>query len=270
MFIRVIRQAFVRWWDKMGYTFLTSLLGAVNPFYLYIIYVTIGWLTAPDKTPFFQASEQFLLFLPAIILAAPVFPLTFAAIGIQKQVIENETVYYRRYFPDYFSTLRRIFLPSLALLPMYIAAGFFMSYAGIFYYKMLPVPGLKIAVLVVLFWLYLVLLMSQYVLLPLIIYNPELKLRQAVKISFQMVLAQGLNIFLIGLLDLILNIFLILSRALGILFYYGISSHLRIYMHKEIVARYAPAQPESQEEHYDRIDATRNWAEVLKKIKEKD
>lgn len=85
-----------------------------------------------------------------------------------------------------------------------------------------------------------------------------------------MVIAEGFQIALIGLIDLIFNAFLILSRALGVFFYYGLSAHLRVYLHKAIVAKYAPAPQETESEHYDKIDATQSWAEVMNRFKNKD
>ncbi len=269
MFIRVLKNAFSRWWDKMAYTFITSFLGAINPFYLYLLATILIWFMPENKLLFVQSAEQFWLFLPPIILMTPVFPTSFAAIATQKKLLESDIMYFKQYFPEYFRSLAQTIKPSLWLSLIYGVTGFLLSYASVFYYKLLPHPALQIGAIVLMFWIYLLILLSQFVLIPLICYNPQLKIKESITLSFKMVLAQGLTILGVAAINLIIHIFLTLSRALGIFFYFGISSHLRIYMHKEIIAKYAPPA-EKEEDHYGKIDATQNWADVLKRFEKEE
>jgi hypothetical protein len=266
MFIKIIKHGFSRWWDKMGYAVLTSFLSAINPFFLAtMVFILLG-LLIEDKSVLIENIRLILMVLPPVVLATAVFPTTFAGIAVQKQVAENETMYFKRYFPDYFKLLWKFLPKSLLLSLIYIAVGFLLSYSAIFYFSVIEnIVFRGIAVLVVI-WVYLFLLLSRFILIPLIIYNPEMKLSDAIKISFKIVLAEGLAILGIVIIDFLVWVALTMTRFFFLFIYYGLSANLRIFTHKEIIAKYTKKdETDNKEKDSDTREA---WAGIMKKMRE--
>lgn len=272
MFARIIKEAFVKWWDKMGYNIINSILGALNPFFLFITYIVFWVLWLPqwtDAEPFFR---QFILFLPPMALAAPFFPTTFGVWVIEKRIVEYETIYFKKYLGDYFRYMWKWMGKALGMMLLSAAIGFLLSFSFIFYFGMIENIYLKFAVIVVMAWLFLFVRMIQFVIIPLWIYNEELKFPQVLKLSVKIIFMEGLAIIGIMALNLLLLVLLTLSRAFSALLYYGLSSNLRIFMHKNIIAKYQPKIDEVEDERLKRAESYQKthdaWVTMMGRIEQ--
>lgn len=270
MFIKIIKNGFSRWWDKMGYAILTSIFSAINPFFLASSLFLLLAFLRPDSINLMQNLEQIAIYLPVIILVTAVFPTTFAGIAVQKRLIETETIYFKQYFGDYFRGLWKFIGPSLKLTLLYAAVGFLLSFGGVFYFKNFASPVLKFGSLLIIFWIYIFVLLSRYILIPLIIYNPEMKTWEAIKLSFKIVMAEGLAILGIVIIDLVLFLMLVFTRIFFLLIYYGLSSSLRVYTHKEIIAKYREKTEKKDGENVPAFTMQSAWADLMKRVKDEE
>lgn len=275
MFLRIIKEAFVKLWDKLGYGVLNSVLGALNPIFIYLSLFTLWALAQPDWTPILSYGRQIILFFPPMILASPFFPTTFASAAIDKRIVEYETVYFKKYFGDYFRALWKWLGKSLAMSVIFALAGFLLSFSTLFYIELIASPALKLVLVIAAAWIFILVRMVEFVLIPLRIYNDELNFGQALKVSFKIIALEGLNVLGIMILNELLLAVLTLSRVFSLILYYGISGNLRIYLHKNIVAKHAEKESSDEvsderlknmESYQKTMDA---WAVMLGKINEK-
>ncbi len=270
MFLRVIKEAFGKWWDKLGYAFLNSILGIVNPFFVAITFFCIWALWLPDWQSFSPYLRQAVILLPPLMLASPFFPTTFGVWVIEKRIVEYETIYFKQYFKDYFKAVWKWMKRSLAMMFLFLFVGFLLSFSLVFYYDLLQSPGIRLAVVIVVAWLLLFIRMIEFVLIPLWIYNDELKFTEAFKIALKIIALDGLTVLGVMIVNGILLALLTLTRALSGVLYYGISANLRLFLHKNIVAKHAPKTDEVEDERLKNLASYQKtvdaWAVMLGKI----
>ena len=251
----------------MGFSVLGSFVGAINPVFLFTVAILVWMLVTQDKTPVFDNIESIVFWLPVQFAVVAVFPLTTAIISVQKKVFESDIVYFKQYPKEYWNSLKSTFLRSSLLLLIYGAASFLITFAANYYVRLFTIPALQFGVVILLFWVYLFIIMMQYVILPIMIYNPEFSLKDTIKYAFRFVMAEGLTIFAIVLIDFIVFLFCTVSIVFTLIFYIGLSSSLRIHLHKAIVKKYTPK--EDKENEPTSFDSERDaWATIMSKSRE--
>ncbi len=253
----------------MGFSSLSSFMGALNPVYLFTVVLFTWALIEKDKTVVFQNLESVAFWLPIQFAAVAVFPLTTAVIAVQKDVFESDVIYFKDYFKSYWKNLKATFLRSSLLFLIYTAVTFLISFAANYYLRVFTVPAAQIGAGIFLFWIYLFVIFSQFVLIPIMLYNPEFKIREAIKYSFRFIMAEGFTIMVIVLIDFIMFLFCTVTVAFSVIFYIGISSSLRIHLHKAIVRKYSESKP-AEEEGPSSESVTQAWADIMRRGQDKE
>ena len=269
MLIHTIKTAFQRWWDKMGFSSLSSFVGALNPIFLFTVVLFTWVLIEKDKSVVFQNFESIAFWLPIQFATVAVFPLTYAIIGVQKDVFESDVIYLKDYFKSYWKNLKAAFLRSSLLFLIFGAASFLISFAANYYLRIFTIPAVQIGAGIFLFWVYLFVIFSQFVLIPIMLYNPEFKIREAIRYSFRFIMAEGFTILVVVLVDFLILLFCTVTIVFSVVFYLGISSALRIYLHKAIVKKYSEQKP-SEDESPSGESMTQAWADIMRKGRDRD
>jgi hypothetical protein len=237
LLLKIIGRSFARWWNKLGYSMLSSILGALNPFFILMILSCLWLLTG--KLPVVMQKPSFYLTIAGLLFALQgVFPTTVYAIAMQKRVNEGDIMYIKDYFPDYIDSIKKFTLPSIFLTLFYAVIAYFIM-NSIFFYYYFPVSGsIKAAIITVLILLYLYFMLVQYILVPLLLYREKIKFFDALKIAMG---ATGLNLITIGgmfIVDTILFSIMTVLAGCSILFYYSFSCQFRLNLYTSIIQKY--------------------------------
>jgi uncharacterized membrane protein YesL len=137
---------------------------------------------------------------------------------------------------------------ALGLMVLFAAVGFLLSFTFLFYFGMIENVYVKFAVVVFVLWIFLFIRMIQFVMIPLWIYNEELKFGEVLKLSIKIIFMEGLTILGVMALNFFILALLTMSRAFSAILFYGMSSNIRIFLHKNIIAKYQPKVDEVEDE----------------------
>ena len=266
MFGTILKEGFIRWWDKMGYAILTSVWGALNPFTIYFFLFVLLLVFSQDKSVIVANLPNYLIVFPTMFLVSGFFPTSFAAVAIQKRIGDLDTIYFRNYFPDLLGALVKSLLPFLKLTAIYGIFGVLLTVSVVFYWTIIPIFFFKVVLAVLLIWVYIIAVLSSYVIVPLLIYNDSLTIRDAITTSFKILFTEGVAILGIFIIDMLVFAICAISVVMLPVLYYGISSSLRIYTHKEIIAKYSPKPKEEEPADPDEVDR-QAWRTLLKKAR---
>ncbi len=263
MFITALKQAFSRWWDKLGFATLNSTLAAINPFFLILIF-SILWILTHSADVIQPYISGFTFFLPAAFLIQGMFPTTFAAMDYNKKISENESIYLKHLPQDLWNSVKKTFLSSLKYTFIFGIIGLLVGFNMVFYNGMLHNNPYRWILLLIAAWIYLIFGMMQYVLPALVIYNPELKTKAILKHSFSLTVKFGAPVLFMFILDTIIFFMLVLTRYFSPFVYFGISSFLRIHLHKTLIAELNP-KSNAEENAPQAPDPLETWKNILNK-----
>jgi hypothetical protein len=82
-------------------------------------------------------------------------------------------------------------------------------------------------------------------------------------------MAEGFTIMVVVLVDFLILLFCTVTIVFSVVFYLGISSALRIYLHKAIVKKYSEQKP-SEDESPSGESMTQAWADIMRKGRDRD
>jgi hypothetical protein len=237
MFMRALRDGFTWWWGKLACSLFASILGALNPFFAVAVGLAVWGISG--NLPSLMAELPFAIIAGAVLCAASnAWPLSLAALDMQRRAVDGEQVYFREWLPNALRSVRRLFLPSLGLTALYALPAFVLAFGGLFWFFSIGIPFLRYLVAALAAGLYLMLLLSQFYLLPLVVSNPELKAGFALKAGFRLLVAEPFPAFGLFLIDSVLLALLVSGRIFPFLVYYGLSPMLRLALYREVIARY--------------------------------
>lgn len=265
MFISALKQAFSRWWDKLGFATLNSTIAAINPFFLFL-HLGLLWILTNKVETVQPYNQFFILFLPTAFLIQIFFPTTFAALDYNKKLSENESIYLKKLPHDLWESFKKTFIPSLKFTAIFGIVGLILGFNLVFYTSMIANNPIRWVLLLIAAWIYLIFGLMQYIIPSLIIYNPKLKLKETFKYAFSLSVGFGAPVILIFIVDTVIFFMLMLTRYFSPFIYFGMSSFLRIYLHKTLVARLkAPDKSNKEEETIQEPDMLKTWETILNK-----
>ncbi len=257
--------AFSRLWNKLGHSWVVALVAAVNPVFFWMVFQILWIMTG--HVPKNEGEMAFLVVAwLTVSLTVHVFPTTFAALEYVRGVYELDVVYLRRFFQDYGRAFFKTFLRSLQLFVVFGLFGVLLGYALVFYGSVLANPVVRMVFVGGLFWVFVAVSLAQFVMMPMLLYNPELPLLKAFSYGVRFAFAELPMVGIMALLDA--GVFFLLSMGYGfaLLTYYLFGLHFRLSVYKQIQQRYLQRQestvPESEE-------LSRAWQDLLVSRKER-
>lgn len=231
MFFKILKRTFWGWWDNISFSFLTSIMGATNPFFI-VLLSTFRWIVAEDFEIVIKYQNLFFVLIIVCLLSIAVFPTTIAAYAIQRRLLKGDT---EKFFLYYWKGLKKYFGRGMLLTLINTIIGGLLAYSIVYYntalsswypfnYILIGISGLFI----------LLFLLSQIVMIPLVI-TDDYKISEYYLISFHMTLKNGLRIALVAIVNFIMVVIFfipIISPFLiivPIVAYYGFASTLHLW-----------------------------------------
>ncbi|QJR20815.1 hypothetical protein BREVNS_0065 [Brevinematales bacterium NS] len=230
-------EAFSRLWNKLGFSWVVALVSAVNPVFVWTVFQILWILTGHG--PKNSGEVAFLVVAWVVVsLTMHVFPTSFASLEYLRGVYEMDVVYLRRFFVDYWHALKRTFFRSLQLFVVFGIAGVMIGYALVFYASVLVHPVAKIVMVTFLVWVYVAVSLGEFVLLPMLLYNPELSLFRGFSYAIRFVFLEIFMVMGIALLDVVVFFLLSIGYGFALITYYLFGLHFRLAVYKQIQRRY--------------------------------
>lgn len=233
MILRILRSSLAKFWDKIGLSFLSSLLAGLNPFF-FLFNLILMQLFRDTVAVRGIAPEYLTVFLVVALCVQTVFPTTLMCLQMQKELAEGEIVYIKNYFADLWPALRKIFLPSLALTGIFGTAGFFIANAALFYIRYMPAGYLRYAFLSALLAGLVFLMLLQFVLVPVFLYRERPGILRAFRYAAGAVLSKFPVVASVAALDGLLLAALLLLNGTSQFLYFALSGYFRIYLYSEL------------------------------------
>jgi len=258
-------EAFSRLWNKLGFSWIAALVAAVNPIFVWMVFEILWIMTG--HAPKTSEEGAFLVVAWIVVsLTVHVFPTSFAAMDYMRGVYEMDVVYIRRFFVDFWKAFRVSWWRSFQLLAVFGVLGIMIGYAFVFYGSVLTHPAVRIVFLSVIFWVYVVLSLAQFVLLPLLLYNPKIRLWDAFQYSLRFALIELLMVAAMAILDVVVFFLLSMGYGFALLTYYLFGINFRLGMYKQIQKKYlTPSEQFSESEALSSA-----WKDLLRSKRKKD
>lgn len=261
LFFRIMKSALAKWWDKIGYALLSSVMGALNPV-LFVWVGTVVWILTGNITLAWEQFPFFAMVLGLSLFSQAFFPTSVAAVGVQKMIKEGEHVYFKDYFKNYFLCLKMYTPRALLLLVLSAAAVGLLIFAALFYYRFISWAPLKFGVTFLVLILLSLLGAYQGLLLSALVYRDKKGLKEQAILAGKMLILEAPAVIFTALVDLFLLVLLSLGQGLSVLLYYGISSYIRLYTYSLIMDKYSPGS-EKEEGDWSAENETRAWTVLM-------
>jgi len=166
----LMRRVFWSWWENLSYSLLSSFLGAINPFFLFIV-ATFMWSFTADSKLMLEHPGFFIVLIGMSIAASPFFPTTLAAFSSQGKIIKEGPA---GYFNFYISELKRLFLRGLGYTLLFAFAGLILGFSVWFYhFQLKTIAPFNDVLAAFAAWFYFVLILMQFYLIPEVLYETE-------------------------------------------------------------------------------------------------
>jgi hypothetical protein len=236
MIIKILKESFITWFEKIPYSLVSAILASLNPFFLFLAFFIFNSFYG-NRAVFFQKFEAQLLTFALLIAMQSVFPATMAAVSVQRKVARDEVNYFSEFFPAYLRSLLETLAPSIILSAVYFIITYLLVYSGIVYSHILT-GNFKIIVLSFIVCLFIFFMLTQWIAIPLLIERKKIKFNDAVKLITGTTSLEIFAIIIISLIDLALLIGLTLLAGISAIFYYSISCYFRVFLYQEIIDKY--------------------------------
>jgi hypothetical protein len=237
LIIEILSQSFQKLWDKIGTSFISSVIAAVNPLF-FLLNLAVMKLLNNNFIDMNSNPTAFIITIAVLAACSGVFPTTFLGLAMNKRIAENELIYLRHYFGDFPKAFKITILPSLVLTVIYGAAAYLIANGLIFYFRFMPNNFMKGFVIVLLLLSYAFLMMMQFILIPHLIYRKDRNYLKAFKFAASMCLAEFPVIFSIFMIDAFFFFLFAYLNGASIFLYYFVSSYFRVFLYSALVKKY--------------------------------
>lgn len=237
MYGKIFVSTFGKLWDKIGLTFVSSLIAAINPLF-FMLNLSLVRIFNNNLRDLMTSPGNFMVFTFVFLACSSVFPTTMIGIAMIKKIAENELIYIRHYFTDLPGAFRDTIIPSLILTVIYGALGYLVSTGILFYFKNVPDLMLKSVLIIMLLILFLFAMMVQFIAIPCIIYRKELGLVQAMKFAATMCLVEFPTVIAVFLTDAAFFLLFSFLNGASLFVYYIVSGFFRVYLCSELLSKY--------------------------------
>lgn len=243
MIIDVIVSSFQKMWDKIGTSFISSVIAAVNPFFFFLNLAMIK-LFNRNFMDWNANPAAYIVMMTVFMACSGVFPTTFLGIAMNKRIAENELIYVKHYFGDIPKAFKATIIPSLILTVAYGAAAYLISSGALFYFRFMTNNSLKGFLIVILIMSFVFIMLMQYILIPYVIYRKKINYLKALRFSASMIMAEFPAVLAVFLVDAFFFFLFAWLNGASLFIYYLISSYFRIYLYGELVMKYPKFRPE--------------------------
>lgn len=261
-FITVIRNAAVRWFEKVVLSVVSSLMAALNPFLIWNV-LTIVWLLTGNMANFMKNPGGFISQWGLFIAVQSVFPLTLAAMDAQFKALSGEVDTLKEYFVEWFLGLKRIFLKSLLATLVFGVLNFFLFISAAFYLRQTS-GQFQLMVMGAIAVLYIYFQIVQWVYLPLLIRREKESPLKLLRQAFGTTVIEFPNVLPLFLVDAILFIGLSFLGGVSVFFYYGFSFALRQAFYESLMDKYNPQPKKSEDDGVEHEESPQaRWARMI-------
>ncbi len=242
-FIKIIKESIKSIKKYYIYFFIAALIGAANPFFLIIVLRSIREILSPvrfgDLSSFLTSNYFRISFYSFVIFTVQgFFPLSIFSMDVQNSFLDNEKPGLKIFFKGFGRSLLRTIIPSIFMTFIYGALTLLFISIGLFYFYNIKNTVILLAIICFIFLSYLFLLITEYFFTPMFVMYKKLKFSDILKYSMEIAVRNAPRVLLIFIVDLVILILLTLAWNASILFYFGISNILRLYMFREIISVY--------------------------------
>ncbi|URA09527.1 hypothetical protein [Thermospira aquatica] len=258
-------ESFSRLWNKLGHSWVVTLVAAVNPVFFWMVFQILWIMTG--HMPKNEGEMAFLLvaWLTASLIVH-VFPTSFAALEYLRGVYDLDVVYLRSFFQDYGKAFLKTFLRSIQLFVVFGVLGIMIGYALVFYGSVLESPVVRMVFVGGLFWVFVAVSLAEFVMMPMFLYNPRLSFFKAFSYGIRFAFAEVPMVGIMAFLDAVVFFLLSMGYGFALLTYYLFGLHFRLSVYKQLQKRYL----QKQEESFPESEAfSQAWKDLLHSRKQK-